>query len=127
MVISIVFDHFLPPCHYLNKKVIIQRIKFKEKSYTPTITLALWKLCRNGDRGQRASFGSFRIAVILRLWATILNVESDVCMVNNRMILFTKRLRSKAPSAAPLSPVQFANRRGLGLYFLPTIYYDTVS
>jgi hypothetical protein len=24
-------------------------------------------------RGQRASFGSFRIAVILRLWATVLN------------------------------------------------------
>ena len=85
------------------------------------------RLCRNGDRGQRASFGGFRIAVILRLWATILNVESDVCMVNKRMILFTKRLRSKAPSAAPLSSVQFADRRGLGLYFLPTIYYDTVS
>jgi len=85
------------------------------------------RLCRNGDRGQRASFGGFRIAVILRLWATILNVESDVCMVNKRMILFTKRLRSKAPSAAPLSSVQFADRRGLGLHFLPTIYYDTVS
>jgi hypothetical protein len=47
-------------------------------------------------------------------------------MVNKRMILFAKRLRSKAPPAAPLSSVQFADRRGLGLYFLPTIYYDTV-
>ena len=92
-----------------------------------TFPLSPEKLCRNGDRGQRASFGSFRIAVILRLWATIPNVESDVCMVNKPMILFTKRLRSKAHSAAPLSPVQFADRRGLGLYFLPTIYYDTVS
>src|SRR4030067_3376499 len=83
------------------------------------------RLCRNGDRGQRASFGSFRIAVILRLWATMLIVESDVCMVNKRMILFTKRLRpafaealragrSKAPSAAPLSPVPFAYRQGIG-------------
>jgi len=35
-------------------------------------------------------------------------------MVNKRMILFTKRLRSKAPSAAPLSPVQFADRQGIG-------------
>ena len=41
-------------------------------------------------------------------------VESDVCMVNKRMILFSKRLRSKAPSAAPLSPVQFADRQGIG-------------
>jgi hypothetical protein len=44
----------------------------------------------------------------------MLIVESDVCMVNKRMILFIKRLRSKAPSAAPLSPVQFADRQGLG-------------
>ena len=34
-------------------------------------------------------------------------------MVNKRMILFTKRFRSKAPSAAPLSPVQFADRQGI--------------
>jgi hypothetical protein len=79
-----------------------------------TPSLSPMRLCRNGDRGQRASFGSFRIAVILRLWATILIVESDVCMVNKRMILFTKRLRPKAPSAAPLSPVQFADRQGIG-------------
>ncbi len=43
----------------------------------------------------------------------MLIVESDVSMVNKRMILFTKRLRSKAPSAAPLSPVQFADRQGI--------------
>ena len=52
-------------------------------------------------------------------------VESDVCMVNKRMIFFTKRLRpafaealragrSKASSAAPLPPVQFADRQGIG-------------
>ncbi len=34
-------------------------------------------------------------------------------MVNKSMILFAKRLRSKAPSAATLSPVQFADRQGI--------------
>jgi hypothetical protein len=48
-------------------------------------------------------------------------------MVTKRMTLFAKRFRSKAPSAAPLSPVLFADRRGIGFYFLPTIYCDTVS
>lgn len=78
-------------------------------------------------RGQRASFGSFRIAVILRLWATILIVESDVCMVNRRMILFAKRFRSKAPSAASLSPGQFGDRLRIAFDFLPTLYCYTVS
>jgi iron complex transport system substrate-binding protein len=41
-------------------------------------------------------------------------VEYDVCMVNKRMILFTKRFRSKAPLAASLSPTQLAARRGRG-------------
>jgi hypothetical protein len=41
-------------------------------------------------------------------------VENDVCMVTKRLILFAKRFRSKAPSAAPLSPVPFADRRGIG-------------
>ena len=44
----------------------------------------------------------------------MLIVESDVCMVNKGMILFTKRLRFKAPSAAPLSPGQFGDRQGIG-------------
>jgi len=79
------------------------------------------------DRGQRASFGSFRIAVIRRLWVTVLMVENDVCMMNKRMILFAKRFRSKAPSAASLSPIQLANRRRVGFDFLSTPYYDTVS
>ena len=41
-------------------------------------------------------------------------VEYDVCMVNKRMIFFTKRFRSKAPLAASLSPAQLAARRGRG-------------
>ena len=89
-------------------------------------------------RGRRASFGSFRIAVILRLCATILIVESDVCMVNKRMILFTKRFRpafaealragrSKAPSAASLFPIQLVDRRRVGFDFLPIPYCDIAS
>ena len=78
-------------------------------------------------RGQRASFGSFRIAIILRLWATVLTVENCVCMVNKPMILFAKRFRSKAPSAASLSPGQFVDRPGTGCDFLPAPYSDTVS
>ncbi len=54
-------------------------------------------------------------------------VENDVCMVNKRMILFAKRFRSKAPSAASLSPIQLADRRKVGFDFLPTPYCDTVS
>ena len=54
-------------------------------------------------------------------------VENDVCMVNKRMILFIKRLRSKAPSAASLSPGQLADRRRVGFDFLPTPYCDIVS
>src|SRR4030042_3999004 len=76
------------------------------------------------DRGQRASFGSFRIAVIRRLWATVLMVENDVCMVNNHMILFAKRFRSKAPSAASLFPIQLVDRRRVGFDFLPIPYCD---
>jgi len=79
------------------------------------------------DRGQRASFGSFRIAVIRKLWVTVLMVENDVCMVNKRMILFAKRFRSKAPSAASLSPIQLVDRRRVGFDFLSTPYCDTVS
>jgi hypothetical protein len=58
-------------------------------------------------------------------------------MVNKTMNLFAKRFRpafagalragrSKAPSAAPLSPVQFGDCRGIGFHFLPIIYCDTV-
>ena len=43
------------------------------------------------------------------------------------MNLFAKRFRSKAPSAASLSPIQLANRRRVGFDFLSTPYYDTVS
>jgi len=43
------------------------------------------------------------------------------------MILFAKRFRSKAPSAASLSPGQLADRRRVGFDFLPTPYCDTVS
>jgi hypothetical protein len=81
----------------------------------------------NWDRGQRASFGSFRIAVILRLWATVLMVEIDVCMVTKRLILFVKRFRSKASSAAPLPPVLFVTLQRIGFDFLPSRHYDTVS
>ncbi len=92
------------------------------------------------DRGQKASFGSFRIAVIRRLWVTILMIENDVCMVNKRMIVFAKRFalpspkrlragRSKAPSAASLSPIELVDGRRIAFDFdfLPTPYCDTVS
>jgi len=48
-------------------------------------------------------------------------------MVNRHMISFAKRFRPKAPSAASLSPGQFADRRGIGCDFLPVPYFDTVS
>ena len=79
------------------------------------------------DRGQKASFGSFRIAVIRRLWVTGQMIENDVCMVNNRMILFAKRFRSKASSAASLSPIELVDGRRIAFDFLPTPYCYTVS
>ncbi len=59
-------------------------------------------------------------------------------MVNKTMNLFAKRFRpafaealragrSKAPSAASLSPVQFGDRLRTAFDFLPTLYCDTVS
>ena len=71
-------------------------------------------------RGQRASFGSFRIAVLCRLWVTVLVVEIDVCMVIKGVNLFAKGFRSKAPLAASLSPGGFVNRRRIIFDFLPT-------
>ena len=53
--------------------------------------------------------------------------ENDFCMVNNRMILFAKRFRSKAPSAASLSPGQFGDQLRTDFDFLLTLYCDTVS
>jgi hypothetical protein len=38
-----------------------------------------------------------------------------------------KRLRSKAPSAASLSPGEFADRLGMGSDLLPTPYYHAAS
>jgi hypothetical protein len=78
-------------------------------------------------RGQRVGFGSFEIAIILRLWSTALTVENGVCMVNKAIILFSKRFRSKVPSAASLSPGQFADHGGTGCDFLPASHFDTVS
>jgi hypothetical protein len=48
-------------------------------------------------------------------------------MVNKTMNLFAKRFRSKIPSAASLSPVQFGDRLRTAFDFLPTLYCDTVS
>ena len=54
-------------------------------------------------------------------------VENDFCVVNKRMILFAERFRSKAPSAASLSPSQFGDRLMTAFDFLPTPYCDTAS
>jgi hypothetical protein len=54
-------------------------------------------------------------------------IENDVCMVNKRMILFDRRFRSKAPSAASLSPVELVDGRRIAFDFLPTPYCNTVS
>jgi hypothetical protein len=78
-------------------------------------------------RGQGASFGSFRIAIILRLWATVPTVENGVCMANKPMILFAKRFRSKAPSAASLPPGQFVDGPGASCEYQPAPYCDTAS
>ena len=78
-------------------------------------------------KGQRASFGSFRIAIILVGWATVLTVENNVCMGNKPMILFVIRFRSKALSTASLSPRQLGDRRRIKFDFLPINYCDTVS
>jgi hypothetical protein len=79
------------------------------------------------DRGQRADFESFRIAVIGSSGVTVLMIENDVCMVNRRMILFVNRFRSKALSAASLSPIGLLDGRRITCYFLLTPYCDTVS
>jgi hypothetical protein len=84
-------------------------------------------LCRNGGGRQRASFGSFRIAAFSRLWVTVFMVEIDVSMVNKIMNLFAKRFRSKAPSAATLSPGGFVNFCRIGFDSLPSPNCDTVS
>jgi len=65
-----------------------------------------------GTRDSEPASGALELR-FLRLWVTVLIIECDVCMVNKRMILFTKRLRSKAPSAAPLSPVRFEAHPGI--------------
>jgi hypothetical protein len=61
------------------------------------------------------------------LWVTVLMIESDVCMVNKPLNLFGKRFRSKAFSAACLSPGQLICRARIGFNFLPTPYYDKAS
>ena len=82
----------------------------------------LWGQCRNGGEGA-ASFGSFRIANIMRLRSTALTVEIGVCTVNKAIILFSKTFRpafaealragrSKAPPAASLFPGQFSDHGG---------------
>ena len=43
------------------------------------------------------------------------------------MTQFAKRFRSKAPSAASLSPGQPLDRQRMGFGFLFALYYDTVS
>jgi hypothetical protein len=47
-------------------------------------------------------------------------IENDVCVVNRRMILFAKRFRSKALSAASLSPIELVGGRRIAFDFLPT-------
>jgi hypothetical protein len=79
------------------------------------------------DRGQKASFGSFRIAIILRVWVTVLMIENGVCMVDKQLILFAKRFRSKALSAASLSPIELVDSRRIAFDILLTPYCDTVS
>ena len=54
-------------------------------------------------------------------------VEINVCMVTKRLILYAKRFRSKASSAAPLPPVLFVILQRIGFDFLPPRHYDTVS
>jgi len=77
--------------------------------------------------GGRASFGSFRIAILWTLGVTVLIVKNDVCMVNKTMNLFTQRFRSKAPSAAPPSLSRFINFWRIGFHFFSISYCDTVS
>ena len=48
-------------------------------------------------------------------------------MEYKRMNLHYKRFRSKAPSAASLSPGRLLSLRTKGFDFLRTHYYDTVS
>ena len=91
-----------------------------------TPSLSHETVSEGGERTER-QLGSFRIAIILRLWPTVLTVENSVCMVSNPMILFAKRFRSKAPSATSLSSGQFVGSPGTGCDFLPAPYCDTVS
>ncbi len=78
-------------------------------------------------RGQRASFGSLRIAIILEEWETVLTLDMSVCMGIKPMILFVKMFRSKALSATSLSPGQLGDCRRIPFDFLTTPYCDTVS
>jgi hypothetical protein len=70
---------------------------------------------------------SFRIAIILRAWATNLRLERGVCMGINPLILFVKKFRFKAPSAVSLSPYKIVDCPNKGCDFLPAPYRDTVS
>jgi hypothetical protein len=54
-------------------------------------------------------------------------VENDVSLVNKVMNLFAKRSRSKASSAASLSPARLENFGSIGFNFLHSSYCDTVS
>jgi hypothetical protein len=54
-------------------------------------------------------------------------VQSDVSLVNKIMNLFPKRFRSKASSAASLSPGRFVSFGEIGSDFPRSSYYDTVS
>jgi hypothetical protein len=55
------------------------------------------------------------------------SVERDVCMVNKFLILFAKRFRSKALSAASLSPIEVVDSRRIAFDILLTPYCATVS
>jgi len=57
------------------------------KSWKPRIIPSPFGDCVvTAGKDQRASLRSFRIAIIIRLWATVLRVDNGVCMVNKPMI-----------------------------------------
>ena len=76
---------------------------------------------------RRASFGSFRIAVLYKTMGGKPVGSDDVSRAINVMNFFIKRFRSKASSAGSLSPGRFVNRRRMDFDSLPTPDCDTVS
>jgi hypothetical protein len=80
-----------------------------------------------GWGGRQSASEALEPRLLRNVWPTVLVSGNDLLMINNRMNLRDKRLRSKAPSAARLSPYDPVRCRKIGFDLPPILYSDTVS